>query len=39
LPVMRPRIILRYLVRFGINMIDAPARERRLGDGPRFASS
>ena len=28
LPVMRPRIILRYLVRFGINMIDAPACER-----------
>jgi hypothetical protein len=34
---MRPRIILRYLVRFGINMIAAPTRERKLRDRPRLA--
>jgi hypothetical protein len=28
---------LRYFVRFGINMIAAPARERRLRDQPRLA--
>jgi hypothetical protein len=38
LPVMRPRIILRYLVRFGINMIAAPACERWPREWSRLAA-